>query len=220
MMLDLVGAAVGTLLTILILSYIIGDNPLYRLALHVLVGATVGYGAAVASVAVFLRIVFPALQGETTERYGIVVPLVLGLLLLFKGFPRWASVGNLSTAFLVGVGAAVALGGALLGTIIPQTTAASSFFTWLQGGAPGLVNGMLVVGGTICALLAFSFTTPRQPSIQGLWNNTVGLIGRAFLLAAFGAAFAAALTASLTVLIGRIYDVMEGILRLLELLGG
>lgn len=220
---DLVGGTVGVLLTALILSYIIGDNPLYRLALHVLVGATVGYGVAIAATTVLLQMVLPALQGPTAQRYGMIAPLVLGLLLLFKGFPRWAAWGNFSTAFLIGVGAAVATGGALLGTILPQAVAAGSLGDWLRMGLPGLVNGLLVIGGTVCALVAFTFAVPRRPSAERLWKRTVGLVGQAgrlFLLAAFGTAFAAALTASLTILVGRIYYIVEGIQRLLLSWGG
>ncbi|HIE39617.1 MAG TPA: hypothetical protein EYH30_10110 [Anaerolineales bacterium] len=224
MTLDLIGVAVGMLLTVLILSYLIfGDNPLYRLALHLLVGATVGYGVAVTTTTLFLQTILPALQGGTAERYGMVIPLILGLLMLFKGFPRWATLGNLSTAFLIGVGAAVVTASALLGTILPQVTASGRLSDWLSMGSPGLVNGLLVAGGTICALLAFAFTLPRRRALRGLWNSTVGVagrIGRVFLLSAFGAAFAAALTASLSILIGRIYAIVEGVQDLLHLLGG
>lgn len=219
---DLVGGIVGTLLTLMVLSYILGDNPLYRLALHLLVGVTVGYGVAVTVVAAF-RMVLPALQGGTTERASGVIPLVLGILLLFKGFPRWATWGNFSTAFLVGVGAAVAIGGALLGTIIPQTAAVGSLSAWLQGGAAGLVNGLLVAFGTVCALLAFVFTVPQRAPLHRLWQGSVGvlgLIGWLFLMTAFGVAFGIALTASLTVLVGRIYAVVMDIQRLMALWGG
>lgn len=215
---DMVGLIVGVLLTLMVLSYILGDNPLYRLALHILVGATVGYGVAVAVVTVF-QMVLPALQGDVGEQTRVVIPLALGILLLFKGFPRWAALGNFSTAFLVGVGAAVAIGGALLGTLIPQTAAVGSLNTWLQGGLPGLMNGLLVMVGTICALLAFAFTVPQRPALRRLWEGSVGVLGRIgrhfFLMSAFGAAFAIALTASLTVLVGRIYAVAMGIQQIL-----
>ncbi len=220
---DLIGTAVGTLLTLLILSYLFGDNPLYRLALYALAGAATGYGVAVALTAIFQRVFVPLLGGGTAERYGLLIPIVLGLLLLFKGFPRWAAWGNISTAFLIGVGSAVAMAGALLGTVVPQSVASGSFFDWLQGGAVGLVNGLLVAGGTVCALMAFALTFPRKQPFRGLWNNTVGLagrIGRIFLLSAFGAAFATALTASLSILIGRVYALIEGVQQLLRLLGG
>lgn len=218
MTVDLIGLIVGTLLTLMVLSYILGDNPFYRLALHLLVGATVGYGTAVAVVTV-LKMTLPALQGEMSERVRVMIPLVLGILLLFKGFPRWAALGNFSTAFLVGVGAAVAVGGALLGTIIPQVAAVGSLAAWLQEGSPGLVNGLLVAVGTICTLLAFAFTVPQRATLRRLWAGSVGILGRVgrllFLTSAFGAAFAIALTASLTVLVGRIYAVVMGIQQLL-----
>lgn len=220
---DMLGLIVGTLLTLMVLSYILGDNPLYRLALHLLVGATVGYGVAVTVVTVFIHTVFPALQGQAADRVRIVIPLVLGILLLFKGFSRWAAWGNFSTAFLVGVGAAVAVGGALLGTLIPQTAAVGSLGSWLREGLAGLVNGLLIAVGTICALLAFAFTVPRQPTIRRLWSGGMGLLGylgRLFLMSTFGTAFAIALTASLTVLVGRIYSIVMSIQKLMALWGG
>jgi hypothetical protein len=218
---DLIGLIAGTLLTLLVLSYILGDNPLYRLALHLLVGATVGYGVAVTTVTV-LQTVLPALQSDSPDRVRALIPLVLGILLLFKGFPRWSAWGNFSTALLVGVGAAVAMGGALVGTIIPQTAAVGSLNVWLREGSAGLINGLIVMIGTIGALLAFAFAVPRQPALRRLWNGSVGVlgqIGRLFLLAALGAAFGTALTASLTVLVGRVYAVVMGIQQLLTLIG-
>lgn len=217
---DMAGLIVGTLLTLMLLSYILGDNPFYRLALHILVGVTVGYGTAVALMVLF-RTVLPALS-DPAARLSLIVPVVLGILLLFKGFPRWAPWGNFSTALLVGVGAAVALSGAVLGTIIPQTRAVGSLGAWLQGGWAGLANGLLMAVGTACALLAFAFAVPRNPSLRRLWDGTVGLagrLGRVFLLVAFGAAFATALTASLSVLVGRVYAVVEGVQRILSFWG-
>ena len=36
------GVALGFVLTLMIYSYLLGDNPLYRLAVHVMVGAGLG----------------------------------------------------------------------------------------------------------------------------------------------------------------------------------
>ncbi len=216
MTIELVGGAVGALLTILILSYLIfGDNFLYRLALHILVGASVGYAAAVATVTVLIPAVFSLYQGNAVE---LVLPVVLGLLLLFKAFPRLASLGNFSTAFLVGTGAAVAVGGALLGTILPQATASGSLSNWQQP-----AHGLLVAVGTALALLAFTFTIRRREGLRGIRAILMGFVtglGRAFLVAAFGAIFAAALIASFSVFIGRIHALREGLEGLLQLIGG
>lgn len=223
-MMELIGGIVGALLTILILSYILGDNPLYRLALHILVGATVGYAVAVAGVTVLKRAVLPALVQDVSGRqYGLIIPVVLGVLLLFKSVPRWAPLGNFSTAFLMGVGAAVAMSGALLGTILPQIGASGSLVEWVQAGPFGLVNGLLVMVGTVCALLAFTFTVREKPGVRGLFGKLVGFagrVGRLFLLAAFGAMFAGAFSASASVLIGHIYALIENLRDLLIAFGG
>jgi hypothetical protein len=109
-----------------------------------------------------------------------------------------------------------------VGTIIPQTTAVGSLNVWLREGSAGLINGLIVMIGTIGALLAFAFAVPRQPALRRLWNGSVGVlgqIGRLFLLAALGAAFGTALTASLTVLVGRVYAVVMGIQQIITATG-
>jgi len=209
--LDLLGGIVGALLTVLILSYFLRDNPLYRLALYLLVGASVGYAVAVVVATVLIRAVVPLFQsGTPQQQYTLILPTLLGLFLLFKFVPRLANLGNFATAFLIGVGAAVAMGGALLGTILPQASA--------SGGS----GGFLVALGTVCTLLAFTFTLRRRQGLQGVAAkvvNVLGAVGRFFLMVAFGAAFAAALTASLSVLVGRAYVILEGLQSLLHILG-
>jgi len=119
-MLEIAGLVAGAVLTLLIFSYLLGDNPLYRLALHLFVGALLGYSFGIVLRDVLRNIVLAQLS---TDPLAVMVPLVLGILLLFKGFPKQAYVGNLSVAYLVGVGTAVALSGALLGTLVPQVGA-------------------------------------------------------------------------------------------------
>jgi hypothetical protein len=205
---ELIGGGIGALLAILMLSYLLfGDNPLYKLALYILVGGSVGYALAVTTVTYLIPAVLDIYRGSVQET---VLPVILGLLLLFKASPKLATLGNFSTAFLVGVGAAVAVGGALLGTIIPQSTSAGA--------------GLLLAVGTALALFAFSFTKQKQKRAQGPGDNIATLLrgfGRALLVAAFGATFGAALIASLSVLIGRVYIISDTIQLLLSTyLGG
>lgn len=205
---ELIGGGVGALLAILMLSYMLfGDNPLYKFALYILVGGSVGYALAVTVVTFLIPAVLDIYHGGVHET---ALPVILGLLLLFKASPKLATLGNFSTAFLVGVGAAVAVGGALLGTIIPQTTSAG--------------GGFLLAIGTALALFAFSFTRQKQTRAPGLGSDAVTVIrgfGRALLVAAFGATFGAALIASLSVLVGRIYIISDTIQLLLSrYLGG
>src|SRR5690606_34328912 len=113
-------------------SYLWKDNWLYRLAVHILVGVSVGYGAAV----VLQSAVLPRLRElqqnpAATESLLWFVPVALSLLLLFKLVPRIAPLANSTVAALVGVGAAVALVGAIAGTLIPQIIAVSYRPAWL-----------------------------------------------------------------------------------------
>ena len=233
-MVEFVGALVGSALTLLVFTYLLGDNPLYRLAIHLFVGALVGYSFGIVLRDVLIGMVLAQLL---TNPVAVLLPLVLGILLLFKGFPKHAYVGNFAVAFLIGVGAAVALSGALLGTLVPQVGATGQALSPAsRASSPmGLLDGLLILVGTVCTLMAFSFTPaagslkdqPEQPAGTqarridglGLWAQLVRLVagvGRIFLTFALGVALAAGLTASLSIFIGRIQyliDVFSGFLH-------
>lgn len=216
MILDLVGLVSGAILTFFILTYLFGDNPLYRLGLHLFIGGLVGYSLGIALRQVIIPKVWePLLRAEDPTAIGfLIVPVVLSILLLIKGFPKHAYIGNLSTAYLLGVGTAVALGGALLGTIIPQVNATGLAVSpnVFQSYPLGIADGLMIIIGTICTLMAFNFTAQRREGLAGVWSTLVKIaawIGRLFLIAAFGAAFAGTLTASLTIFIGRIQYIIE-----------
>ena len=205
-MLETAGLVVGAVLTLLVFSYLLGDNPLYRLALHLFVGALVGYSFGI----VVRDVLLGMLLGQwLTDPQAVLAPLVLGLLLLFKGFPRYAYVGNIAVAFLVGVGAAVALSGALLGTLVPQVGATGRAMSLpsLLSFRAGLLDGLLIVVGTVCTLMASTFAAQKQRGLAGAWGQIVRLaagIGRVFLIVALAVAFAGAVTASLSIFIGRL----------------
>jgi hypothetical protein len=202
---ELIGALIGAVLALFALSYLVGDNPLYRLALHIFAGVLIGYSLGVVVRDVLIRMAFPRLIATPSA---IVVPLVLGILLLFKGFPKQAFVGNFSMGLLIGVGTAVALAGALVGTLGPQVEATGRALSAasLASFRFGLLDGLMIVVGTICTLLAFTFTQGEDDAVGLAWRRLIGgaaWVGRVFLVFAFGIAFAGALTASLSVFIGR-----------------
>ena len=47
MSIEVISAVVGFFLTVMIFSYLIGDNPLFRIAVYLFVGVASGYAAAV-----------------------------------------------------------------------------------------------------------------------------------------------------------------------------
>lgn len=230
-----VGPIVAMLLTIMVLSYLIGDNPLFRLASHLFIGVAAGYAGALAARSVLWPgLLQPLIQAglggllAPEVALQLLVPALLVLLLLMKLVPGTSRLGTLSTAFLVGVGAAVVVGGAITGTLIPQSVASmaslSPSVVLPQTGETGLeraVNVGIMLVGTICTLAYFRFTLRRGPGSEGkplgplgLLGRLVSAIGKAFLALAFGVMYAGALSATLLILAQRIqflWDTLTGL---------
>jgi hypothetical protein len=210
-----IGAIVGAVLTLFILSYLIADNWLYRFAVHVLVGVGAAYITFTVLVDIlWLRIVKPFVDLQTTplptgqmllDAVVAAVGLLLGALLLFKALPRWAWIGNIPVGYLVGVGAAVALGGALFGTIGAQVAATASPLGGYFAGTTGdrYLNfwlNVLIVFVTSTTLLSFGFYRVARRGVL----SSIHSIGRFFLAIALGATFALVYVASVTLLIDRV----------------
>jgi hypothetical protein len=221
---EIVGLVIGTVLTLMIFSYLLGDNALYRWALALLVGVGVGYALGIAiRFLVFDWIAEAMRANDPTVSLTYAIPLLLGGLLLFKGFGRSniAVLGNIPLAFLVGVGAAVAVSGALTGTLIPQIRATGTALN-VQGPLLTLIEGGIVLIGTIATLTFFS-PTSRAAQQRGLVAGIRGGIqslGQVFLVIALGVAFAGALTSALTAWVMRLWQVVELADRLFFLFGG
>ena len=125
---DLITSFLASVLTIMVLSYLIGDNPLFKLAMHLLIGVAAGYAGAVAIHNVLIPgLIQPILDAglsgllDSQLIVSVMIPLVLTILLFMKVAPSTARYGTISVVLLVGVGAAVIVGGAITGTIIPLT---------------------------------------------------------------------------------------------------
>lgn len=215
MNIEILGVAVGAILTLLVFSYLIHDTFLFRLAQAVFVGVAIGYGASLIIQNIILKsLVLPLLNGEPDSVF-LLVPLVLGILLFVFNLNKRGEfrslMGNLPIAYLLGVGAALALVGALSGTLIPQFLRAIESVR-RSGNLLEVVNGLIMLIGTAGALLAFRFTTnfQQQPlRLYALIARVWGGIGRGFIFITLGALFASVLTARVSVLIGQLYFVIN-----------
>jgi hypothetical protein len=217
-MTDLIGVWVGAILTLLVFSYLLGDTPLFRIAQAIFVGVAVGYGATAAIYLVLVPRLFEPLFTDLATNWPLFVPLILGLLLFTKLRTGWASVGNISIAFLFGVGGALAIGGALGGTLLPQLAATVVSLSPDQGWDT-VFNNLLLVIGTIGAFLSFRFiTSADRPALRAF--STVargwGYIGRWFVLIAFGAVFADTAVSRISILIGRMYYLLHDWLQVVK----
>lgn len=216
---DVVGGVVGLILTLMVFSYLLGDNGLFRLATHIFIGVTAGYVTiTVVYNVLWPQLIIPFLSGDRQRAIFTSIPLLLGAFLLLKSSPRLSNLGNLSMAFLVGTGAAVGLGGALLGTLFPQTSASMNVLgsNAFQGNAADsfamIANGGVILVGTITTLAYFHFgirqrqdLPPRRPLVIEILAG----IGQVFIGITFGALFAGAYSASLAALISRLQAIID-----------
>ena len=212
MSIELISAFIGLLLTLMVFSYLIGDNPLFRFAIYLFIGVSAGYAVTVIVHSIFL----PRLQsinfGDTNQIVSLWIPLLLGFTLVAKVSPRTSSLGNLAMGLLVGVGAAAAIGGALIGTLLPQVQASMEAFNIRSaGGGSGavfkLVEGFVMFLGTVFTLASFQFsaskaadgTIKRNPILDG-----IAWVGRIFIAVTLGAIFAGVYMSALTAMIERL----------------
>lgn len=226
-LIEVLTGAISFLFTLLIFSYVIGDNPLFRAAVYIFVGISSGYIAVVAVWQVIVpRLVSPLLSAFANGDVLNVQVLILGLTSLaglMLVFPRQAGMGRIVLALLVGVGAAVTLTGALGGTLIPQVEGMIDAFDMNAAAARGIgsveavIGGVIVLLGTVLTLAYFHFGARQKPDGS---MRRLGLIealawgGRIFVGIALGAIFAGVYAAALTSLIERISSLINFILGL------
>jgi hypothetical protein len=223
-LIDIITGSLSFLFTLLILSYVVGDNPAFRAAVHAFVGVSTGYIAiAVFRLVILDKMVLPFISGGMGERIFLAFPLVLSLLLLGKMFAGTEWVGRPVVAFLVGVGAAAAIGGAVLGTIFPQILATAGMFDirsseTVFGLGTNLVTGLVALVGTIATLVYFQFTIRGKnasPGKRGRFMGFFALLGQVFIVITLGAIFAGVLAASLTAFVDRVLSVINFIVDLI-----
>lgn len=209
-------------LSLMVLSYLLGDNPFYRIALHIFVGAAAGYVAIVVVGSVLGPQLFAfstwqsainasQLRQDYVPLVRITIPAFLSLFLLFKLSSRPTFIGNLPLAIMVGVGAAVAVAGAITGTIFPQVQA-----SWSAD--PNIVNALILNLCTILALLYFFYSRGRQPEGQtqpSLLGRVLAVFPNSVITITLAALYAGALATSLAVFSDRMKFIANFLLSLL-----
>jgi hypothetical protein len=206
---NLIGGIVAGLLTLMVFSYLLGANPLWRIAQSLLVGVSVGYVSLVVLTQVIApqvgRIIEPPAGQPEVDRWLAIVPVALGLLLLLRIAIPGAWPASLGLNIVVVVGAALALGGALAGILVPQTldTMRLLYIADDPASIAALVGNVVLVLGVICALVYFAFGA-RPNGERPRVIREVSVVGRFFLVVAFGAILGSLATTFYRALIGQL----------------
>ncbi len=217
-----IGSIIAAILTVMVLSYIIGDNPLFRFATHVFIGVAAGYAGTIAWHNILKpNLVDPILANglagllngsffTNVEGRLIIGAWVLMAMLLLKLSPATARWGSLPMALMVGVGAAVVVGGAIMGTLIPQSSAAveslnpSAINPQIgEQGAERLINMLVMLVGTLATFAYFQFSAKRAPTGEGRRSTLmtwVANLGQVFIAITFGTMYAGVLSATIIAL--------------------
>jgi hypothetical protein len=207
----------------MVFSYLIGDNPLFRIAVYLFVGVASGYAATVIWHYVLVPKLFqPLTASDPNQLLLALVPLMFSISLLTKLSPRISWIGNFAMAVLVGVGAAAAVGGALLGTLLPQVQASIDAFDFraARSGANAirtLFEGTVMFFGTVLTLASFHFSATRSADGTPQRNSIlewIAWLGRIFIAITLGVLFAGVYMAALTAMIERLSFVINFIRQL------
>lgn len=223
---DVIGLTLAVVLTLAVLSQLAGDNALLRLAQSLLIGTASGYILAL----VWRTVVFPRallLVREPAQHWHYALFFTLGILLLGRGLRRTTVLANLPLGVMFGIGASLALGGVLAGTVLPLV--GSLITPWASSAAEtewplwlALVNACLVVLGTLAVLGLFHITLPQHGPARLLVRVWAGLgktLGQGLVMLTLGALYAGAIVSFYTLLSSRLAFLYEAARALLSLAG-
>ncbi len=222
----------AALMTLAIFSFIYKDNPFYKFAESVLVGVSAAYWMVVGfwdviipnlvgrlAPAMTKNMVLPGLEGRDTEAdYWYLVPLALGIMLLWRLSPKGAWIARWPLAFIIGTTAGIRLIGfihadfltQIRATIVPLVVESNvggvaRFEFWAS-----LANITLVLG--VIACLVYFFFSFEHKGVVG----KTARVGIWFLMITFGAAFGYTVMGRITLLASRLEFLFDEWLWLID----
>jgi hypothetical protein len=194
-----IGTWVAAFFTLFIFSFLIRDNAFYKIAEAVVVGVSAAYWMVVG----FWTTVVPNLLGklypdwvkswampglDVRQEAFYIIPLILGVMLLWRLSPKGSWISRWPLAFIVGTTAGIRLMGFLHADFLSQirntvttiwaTDAGGAFIFWDS------LKSVALVVGVLCALVYFFFSIEHK----GFVGKTAK-VGIWYLMITFGAAF-------------------------------
>ena len=205
----LIGTWLAGFLTLAIFSFLYKDNPVYKLAEHIYVGVSAGYWLIYVAFFDVYPMLIQGFQNETgVEKWILLVPGALGLIMLTRWFPKTAWLSRWPIAFTVGVGAGLGITANIQGYVVPQLQATLLPVT---GWNVVSINNVILTVGVVTTILYFYFSKPHRGALG--WAARVGIV---FIMVSFGASFGYTLMARISLLIGRLYFLLSDLLHVID----
>ncbi|MCK4871110.1 MAG: hypothetical protein KAS72_00125 [Phycisphaerales bacterium] len=211
-----VGLWVGALFTLAIFSFLYRDNPFYKFAESVVVGVSAGYWMVVSFWDVLVPNLLgklwpgmvkswamPGLDGETEWLY--LVPLILGIMLVWRLAPKGAWISRWPLAFIIGTTAGMRMVGFIHADFLSQIkNSVKPIYFPVDSTSNAIYNkageiiampdsyltiwsslgNIIIIVGVLASLVYFFFSIEHK----GIVGKTAKL-GIWFLMVTFGAAF-------------------------------
>ncbi len=222
-----IGIWIAALCTVGIMSFMLGDNPLYKLMESIFVGVSAAYlmvaGFWDELVPHLFAALIPQLMKasflpglESTEvDWSYMAPLVMSVMMLWRLAPKGAWIARWPLAFFIGATAGFRLVSYLdadftqqiNNTIMPLIVYAAdeSFDVW------GTIKNCLIVGGVLLGLVYFFFSVPHRGVVGGLARGGVWL-----LMITFGASFGYTVMGRIALLADRLQFLFDDWLWLID----
>ena len=194
-----IGIWVAAFFTLFILSFLYRDNPFYKIAESVVVGVSAAYWMVVG----FWTTIVPNLLGklspewikswampglDTNAQYIYLVPLIMGIMLIWRLAPKGGWISRWPLAFIIGTTAGMRLIGFLHADFLGQIRNTIMSLA-VYSPETGLnfwdsIKNIIIVIGVLTTIVYFFFSIEHE----GLVGQTAK-VGIWFLMITFGAAF-------------------------------
>ena len=209
-----IGIWISALLTLGIFSFLYKDNPAYKLCEHLFVGVSAGYYVVLNYFSVVRpNLLDPLVQGDGHggRDFFLLVPLVLGILLFSRFFPKGDWLSRWSIALILGVYPALRITGFGQGDFVEQIHG-TMLPLWVAGNPGATIGNWILVVGLLTTLIFFFFSKEHKGALGG-----TARVGVYFLMVSFGASYGYTVMARISLLIGRVMFLLHDWLGVLHL---
>jgi hypothetical protein len=223
-----IGLWIAAFFTLTIFSFLLGDNPLYRVAEAVLVGVSAGYWMVVGFWEVLVPNLtakiwpamvrgwaMPGLSGPDAARnLWYLIPFALGIMLLWRLSPKGAWIARWPLAFIIGTTAGLQLIAFLHGDFLAQIRNSVLPLVVMDHGGFSFwdsVKNLLIVAGVLCCLVYFFFSFEHTGAV-----GKTARVGIWYLMITFGASFGYTVMGRIALLAIRIEFLLDDWLWLID----
>ena len=192
------------LVTLAMLSFVfVRDNPAYRFCQAAYLGLATG-NALVVGYQNATKLGFkPLAQGQ----WSLLVPIIVGLLMYTRFFPKVAWLNRYGMALIVSSGAALGLRAAIQAQFLDQIAA---MFAPLNS-----INNVILTVGALSVIVYFFFLKRNADLFSGSLKF-IPAFGRLTMMVAFGATFGTTVMGRVSLLINRVQFLMANWLGIIK----